>query len=67
MLKKVFSKIVDKKKDYITIDLKKIFRGREEIQFKILSMAFKNQSKTYYPPRSKKILNVMDQINLLKK
>ena len=28
-VEKIFSKIVDKKKDYITIDLKRFFRGRE--------------------------------------
>ena len=42
MLKK-FSKIVDNKKDYITIDLKRFLGEEKEIQFKILSMAFKNQ------------------------
>ena len=61
-VQKIFSKIVDKKKDYITIDLKRFLGEEKEIQFKILSMAFKNQSKTYYPPRSKKILNVVNQI-----
>jgi len=57
-------KCVKKKKKETLVDLKKLFLESDEIKFKVLSHAIKNISKSYYPPRSKKILNV---INGLKK
>ena len=64
---KIFAEAVVKKKDLTTINLKSFLSEEREIQFKLLSMVFKKWSKKYYPPRSKKIMNVVNQIRSSKK
>ena len=58
---------VDKKKFKTLIDLKKLSQEPEEIKLKVLSYSIKNFSKSYYPPRSKKVLNLLKQLKMRKK
>ena len=44
------------------INLKKFNLESNEIKLKILSYAIKDFSKSYYPPRSKKILKCIKKI-----
>jgi len=48
-----------KKKKEITINLKNFSLENNEIQLKIFSNCIKNISKKYYPPRAKKVLNLL--------
>ena len=41
------------------INLKKLFLEPNEIKLKTLGLASRDFSKTYYPPRSKKVLNLI--------
>tara|TARA_B100000965_G_C19563050_1_gene745477 strand:+ start:414 stop:1433 length:1020 start_codon:yes stop_codon:yes gene_type:complete len=60
---KIHKVIVQKKNSKIRIHLEKFLNEEEEIQFRILSRVFKDFAKSYYPPRSKKIINIINQIN----
>jgi tRNA(Ile)-lysidine synthase len=59
---KIFKKNVKNKKNEVLINFQNISQENFEIQLRVLSTAIKNFTKTYYPPRSKKIKNL---INLL--
>ena len=61
-IKKIYLLNVNKSKKEYKINLKKIFIETLEIQIKILSQAIKEISKSYYPPRSKKILNLIHDL-----
>ncbi len=52
-------KCIKKKKKETLIDLKKLSSESNEVKLKVLGFAIKDFSKSYYPPRSKKILNVI--------
>ena len=45
-----------------TINLKNLLLENEEIQLKVFSSCIKNFSKNYYPPRAKKVLNLLNRI-----
>ena len=45
------------------INLKKLFLEPNEIKLKTLGLAIRDFSKTYYPPRSKKVLNALKRLN----
>ena len=51
-----------KKDNTISINLKKFFLENNEIQLKIFSNCIKKISKNYYPPRAKKVLNLLSGI-----
>jgi tRNA(Ile)-lysidine synthase len=53
---------VVKKKKKVLINLKSFLIENDEIQLKILSNCIKNISKDYYPPRAKKILNLLNKV-----
>ena len=53
---------VTKKKKLLVINLKKFLEENDEIQLKILSNCIKNVSKSYYPPRAKKIINLLKNL-----
>ena len=65
-LKRVIKLCVIKKKKETLINLKELLFEPSEIKLKVLSHAIKVFSKSYYPPRSKKVLNLLKQINLTK-
>ena len=51
-----------KKNNTVSINLKKFFLENNEIQLKIFSNCIKKVSKNYYPPRAKKVLNLLSRI-----
>ena len=55
--------IVVTKRNYLIIKYKKFQEVNEEIKLNILARAIKNVSKSYYPPRSKKIFNLIDRLD----
>ncbi len=60
---KVVESCVKKKKNETLINLKKLFLEPNEIKLKTLGLAIRDFSKTYYPPRSKKVLNALKRLN----
>ena len=63
---KVFSLNVKKKPNEFIVNYKKLLLESSEIQFKVISEAIKIFSKSYYPPRSIKVLNIIKLLNLKK-
>jgi len=53
---------IKKKKNFLTISLNNFLLENNEIQLKVLSNCIKNVSKNYYPPRAKKILNLLTRV-----
>ena len=66
-LKRVVQSSTKKVTNKVLVNLKEIKQESEEIKLKLLSMVIKNFSKSYYPPRSKKVLNVLKRLNSSKK
>jgi len=56
-------KCVLKKKNQILIKLESFLVEKQEIQLKILADCIKKISKAYYPPRAKKVINLLENIN----
>ena len=52
---------VTKKKRELTINLKKFLTENNEIQLKVFSNCIKYISKSYYPPRAKKIISLLNK------
>jgi len=61
-IKKIERNCVIKKKNTININLKNFLLENNEIQLKIFSNCVKTISKNYYPPRAKKVLNLLNRI-----
>jgi tRNA(Ile)-lysidine synthase len=61
-ISKVEKNCVTKKKKALVINLKDFSEEKDEIQLKIFSNCFKNISKNYYPPRAKKIINLLNKL-----
>ena len=59
----VYSKNVIKEKKRYILDYKKILKETDEVKLKIFSNTIKSCSKSYYPPRSKKTLNLIKRIS----
>jgi len=57
----IFKKNVKKSKSKILINFKKISIETIEIQLKIFSQAIQLFSNTYYPPRAKKVIYIINQ------
>jgi tRNA(Ile)-lysidine synthase len=55
-------KCLTKKKYTILVNLKILLLENKDIQLKILSNCLKYISKNYYPPRAKKVLNLISEI-----
>ena len=53
--------IIKKKKD-VVIDLNNLLAENKEIQLKVFSNCIRNFSKSYYPPRAKKIIYLLNRI-----
>ena len=60
---KVLNLCIKKKKNITTINTKLLFAESMEVQLRVMSYAIKNFSKSYYPPRSKKVLNLLSRLN----
>ena len=65
-LSKVLKNCVIKKKGKIHIKFEKLISESEEIQFKIISSQIRAINSKYYPPRAKKVLNLIERIRLKK-
>ncbi len=63
---KIYKKIVNKKKDKILISFKIFNNLNEEMKMRVLEKSIKDFTNTYYAPRSKKIFNLIHQINAKK-
>ena len=63
-ISKVEKNCVIRKKDKVTINLKNFLVENDEIQLKIFSNCIKHVSKSYYPPRAKKIINLLYKAKL---
>ena len=59
---KIRKKIVFKKRNIISIKYKEFSKENSEIQLKLLGQSLKELSKSYYPPRSKKIFNILNEL-----
>ena len=68
-VKKSIKKFVILNKKKIIINFTKYKKEPEEIKFRIMNNIIKNMTKSYYPPRSTKVLNLIDgfQSNRIKK
>ena len=64
--KLTFKKIVKKKTNKFQINKKDLFSLNDELQLKILGFLIKSLSKSYYPPRSKKVFTALRFLNLPK-
>ena len=62
-LERVVESCVKRKKNETLINLKKLFLESNEIKLKTLGYVIKDFSNSYYPPRSKKILNALKRLN----
>jgi tRNA(Ile)-lysidine synthase len=61
-IQKIERSCVIKKKNTININLNFFLLESNEIQLKIFSNCIKSISKNYYPPRAKKVLNLLNRI-----
>ena len=61
-IQKIEKSCLIKKKNNIEINLEKFFEEKDDIQLKIISNSLKFISKNYYPPRAKKVLNLISRI-----
>ncbi len=66
-LSQAIKQLTEKRRNEILIKLKPLLLENEEIQFKVLSQSIQNFSKSYYPPRSKKIFNILNKLKERKK
>ena len=61
-IKSIEKKCLTKKKETILINLKVFLLENNDIQLKIFSNGLKHVSKSYYPPRAKKVFNLINRI-----
>ena len=61
---KIYKLNVQKYKNQFKVNYKNILQENLEIQLKLFSQVIKEASKRYYPPRSKKVLNLIKKINV---
>ena len=62
-LKKIFNQTVKKVKKEVLIDLKLFVKLNQEFQIKLINKSIKMLKKNYYNPRSKKVINLINNIN----
>ena len=60
----IFKKIVKKKKGNFLITKRVLFSLNNELQLRVLGSVIKSVTKSYYPPRSQKILTALNFFNL---
>ena len=66
-IKKIEKNCLIEKKNTISINLKFFLLENNEIQLKIFSNCIKKISKSYYPPRAKKVLNLLNSVQFNEK
>jgi len=60
---KIYKQCVKSNKKIVKIKYRFIKNETNEVQIKVLSKVFKEFTKSYYPPRSKKIINLLHMLN----
>ena len=65
-LKKIVKSSTLKKKNMASINLDILNEESKEIKMKVISYVIQNLSKAYYPPRSKKVLNIVKSLKMKK-
>ncbi len=65
-IERVLSNCVKREKKKTIINLRELILEPNEIKLKVLGHVIKNFSNSYYPPRSKKIMNLIKKIELKK-
>jgi tRNA(Ile)-lysidine synthase len=63
---KIYGDIVNTKKKVILIDLKKFNSLNQEMKMRVLNKSLKESTKSYYSPRSKKVINLVNQLKVKK-
>ena len=61
-IQRIEKKCVLKRKNQIFINLNFFLKEKQDIQLKILGNCIKQTSKAYYPPRAKKVINLLQKI-----
>ncbi|MDB9760392.1 tRNA lysidine(34) synthetase TilS [Pelagibacteraceae bacterium] len=61
-ISKVEKSCVNTKRKELVINLKKFLTESDEVQLKIFSNCIKNISASYYPPRAKKIIKLLNKV-----
>ncbi len=64
--KKIYKDIVIKQKNKILIDFENLNNLNQEMKMRVFKRSIKDFTNSYYSPRSKKIVNLIDQINAKK-
>ena len=63
---KIYKDVVNKKKNKILINLKSLNNLNQEMKMRVFKRSIKDFTKAYYSPRSKKIFNLINQIEAKK-
>jgi tRNA(Ile)-lysidine synthase len=66
-IQKIENNCIVEKNNIIAVNLESLFLENNEIQLKVFSNSIKKISKNYYPPRAKKILNLLNRIRFCQK
>ena len=61
-LKKIFSEIIKKSGNEVLVDFKKFKKINPDVKISIINEAIKKIKKNYYNPRSKKVINLIKNI-----
>ncbi len=64
---KIYKDVVDEYKIKVQIDLKAFKSLNQEMKIRVLKRSIQNFTNAYYSPRSKKIINLIDQFQFNKK
>ena len=63
---KIYGDIVNTKKKVILINLKKFNSLNQEMKMRVFNKSLKESTKSYYSPRSKKVINLVNQLKVKK-
>ena len=63
---KIYKSIKRKKKNYLSINAKKFNNLNQEMKMKVLNKSIKEFTNSYYAPRSKKIINLIEHFAINK-
>ena len=59
----IYKDLINKNKNQLSINLKKFNKINQEMKMRVLNKALKESSKSYYASRSKKIINLVEQLS----
>ena len=66
-LNQIYREITKKKKKKILINLKNFYSYNKEVQMRVFEKSIKELTNTYYSPRSKKIIHLIDTLKIKEK